>query len=670
MRLTRSLSLACLAALSVVVTVPATNATQAAAPLPPIEAFGTTPIIDNVSLSTDGRFLASSYTGQKVSIVILDRNIKKLTQRIEFDQTLKLRSMGFISPSLIIADFSITYTERGDAEQKSEIGAVFAINALDGSSRQLLEAKTNSRIVPSSGRFISRVGAAPGEILMAASVLDNAAAGAAASNAVNTVLSVDPLTGKWRIIEKGIRNTGSWMIDTEGKIRARLDFYRKDQRQELKVKRGEEWVTVFEHTDPDFSIVGLGADNQSALALGASGGERERLWSIPFSGGGKQPLYQDPKHDVEGTVRDIYDRSLKGVRLGGLEQRVEWLDSAAEARVRAIEGAMPGRRIEIFGYTPDGKLVLAYAVSRNHPGAYYLVDFSTNRAELVGQEYPQLAKVPLGKVSNMTYPARDGYQVPAYLTMPAGREPKRLPLVVLPHGGPRARDSGVGFDWWSQFVASRGFVVLQPQFRGSTGFGQKHELAGYRQWGQLMQHDVTDGVKHLIDQGIVDADRVCIAGASYGGYAALAGAAFTPDLYRCSVSVAGVSDLVEMLRWEENRYGVESGVVKFWRKHIGKTSDPDVAQFSPARAADKVTSTVLMMHGVDDTVVPYVQTEFMETAMKRAKIKHEIFQLKSEDHWLSRSPSRIEMLAQLDRFLDQHIGTQYKVTVEEQVAQR
>jgi len=583
---------------------------------------------------------------------------------------LKLRRMGFISPTLIIADFSITYTERGDEEQKSEIGAVFAISALDGSSRQLLEAKTNSRILPSSGRFINRVGAAPDEILMSASVLDNAAAGAAASNGVNSVLSVDPLTGKWRIIEKGIRNTGSWMIDTEGKIRARVDFYRKDQRQELKVKRGDEWETVFEHTDPDFSIVGLGADNQSALALGASGGERERLWSIPFSGGGKQPLYQDPKLDVEGTVRDIYDRTLKGVRLGGLEQRVEWLDSTAAARVRAIEGALPGRRIEIFGYTPDGKLVLAYAVSRNHPGAYYLVDFNTNRAELVGQEYPQLAKVPLGKVSNITYPARDGYPVPAYLTMPAGREAKGLPLVVLPHGGPRARDSGVGFDWWSQFVASRGYVVLQPQFRGSTGFGQKHELAGYRQWGQLMQHDVTDGVKHLIDQGIVDADRVCIAGASYGGYAALAGAAFTPDLYRCAVSVAGVSDLVEMLRWEENRYGVESGVVKFWRKHIGKTSDPDVAEFSPARSADKVTGTVLMMHGVDDTVVPYVQTEFMETAMKRAKTKHEIFQLKSEDHWLSRSPSRIEMLSQLDRFLDQHIGKGFKVTTEETVASR
>jgi dipeptidyl aminopeptidase/acylaminoacyl peptidase len=171
----------------------------------------------------------------------------------------------------------------------------------------------------------------------------------------------------------------------------------------------------------------------------------------------------------------------------------------------------------------------------------------------VGQQYPQLAEVPLGTVEEINYAARDGYAVPAYLTLPAGMEAKKLPLVVLPHGGPRARDSGRDFDWWSQFMASRGYAVLQPQFRGSTGFGQKHELAGYRQWGKLMQNDVTDGVRKLIADGTVDAERVCIVGASYGGYAALAGAAFTPELYRCSVSVAGVSDLVEMLRWVGNR---------------------------------------------------------------------------------------------------------------------
>jgi dienelactone hydrolase len=640
------------------------------AAVPPVEAFGTTPIIENVTLSLDGRFIASSYAGDKVAIVILDRNTKKLTQRIDFDQTLKLRGMSFVSDHVLIAQFSITYTQRGDAEQKAEIGAVFAIDARDGSSRQLLEAKTNSRIYPSSGGFLSRKGAAPDEILMTALILENAAAGASPDAAFNSVLSVNPLTGKWRIIERGSRTTNGWLVDVEGKIVGRTEFNRKEQRRTVRVKDGNDYRIIYEYTDPDFYTIGLAGDGQSVLALGARGGDRVRLWSIPFNGSGPQPLFQDPDYDVEGVVRDIYDRRLLGVSIGGLEQRVYWLDTAAENRVKALESSLPGRRIQIAGYTRDGNLVLAFAGSRNHPGAYYLVDYRSNRAEIVGQEYPQLARVALGEVTNVTYPARDGYPVPAYLTLPANKPAKDLPLVVLPHGGPRARDSGVGFDWWSQFVASRGYAVLQPQFRGSTGFGQKHELAGYRQWGQLMQHDVTDGVKYLIDKGIVDADRVCIVGASYGGYSALAGATFTPDLYRCAVSVAGVSDLVEMLRWVENRGGIEDPAVRFWRRHIGKTGDPDVAAFSPARAADKVTATVLMMHGVDDTVVPYVQTEYMETAMRRAKTPHEVFKLKSEDHWLSRSPSRIEMLTQLDRFLDQHIGSAYKVSVDDSVAQR
>ena len=196
-----------------------------------------------------------------------------------------------------------------------------------------------------------------------------------------------------------------------------------------------------------------------------------------------------------------------------------------------------------------------------------------------------------------------------------------------------------------------------------------HELAGYGEWGQLMQHDVTDGVKHLIANGTVDPGRVCIIGASYGGYSALAGAAFTPDLYSCAVSVNGVSDLVEMLYWVENRGGYYDPAVRFWRKHIGKSSDPEVAQYSPARAAGKVSARVMLMHGVDDTVVPYAQSEFMETALRRERKNFELVKLKSEDHWLSRSPSRIEMLTSLERFLDANIGKGGKVTIEEGPAQ-
>ena len=655
-----SLALACLLTVASSQSVTATSSTAL-----PIEAFGTTPIIDNVTLSTDGRYIASSYTGDQVSIVILDRNQKKITQRIGFEQGLKMRSMSFINETVLLASFSITYTERGDTEQKAELGATFAINAVDGSSRQLLEPRVNSGLTPGGGGFLSRYGAAPGEILMSARLAENAAAGGAPGSYTTAVVSVNPLTGKWRTIEKGNAVTSGFLVDAKGNIVGRTEWDRKDQRRSYRVKEGTGYRTFFESTDADLGIIGVGADAKSLLAIGASGRDRKILWTIPFDGSGPKPLYVDPKHDVEGTVRDAYDRSLDGVRLGGLEQQVHWLDSAAAARVKSLEAALPGRRVQINGYTPDGKLVLAYAVSRNHPGAYYLVDFNTNRAEVVGQEYPQLARAQLGKVSNIVYAARDGYEVPAYLTMPPGAAAKNLPLVVLPHGGPRARDSGIGFDWWSQFVASRGYVVLQPQFRGSTGFGMAHELAGYGEWGQLMQHDVTDGVKHLIANGTVDPGRVCIIGASYGGYSALAGAAFTPDLYNCAVSVNGVSDLVEMLYWVENRGGYYDPSVRFWRKHIGKSSDPEVAQYSPARAAGKVSARVMLMHGVDDTVVPYAQSEFMETALRRERKNFELVKLKSEDHWLSRSPSRIEMLTSLERFLDANIGKGGKGTIEE-----
>jgi dipeptidyl aminopeptidase/acylaminoacyl peptidase len=629
-------------------------ATAASATLPPVAAFGTTPVVDNVTLSEDGRLLASSINAEQVSIVVLDRSVRKIIQRVNFDQNLKLRGMFFVDDKTLIATFSITVAQQGDQEEKSEVGAVFAINPFDGSSIQLLEAKTNNRIYPGNAGFVSRYGAAPGEVLMSALILENAAAGASPDSATLSLVSVNTSTGKWRIVEKGSRNTSSFLVDQGGKVRARIENFRKEQRKVVRAKRGEDWVQVYEDTDPDFGLLGLSADGEAVLGLGPRGGARERLWTIPFDGSGPKVLFEDPEHDVEGVVRDVYDRSLKGVRLGGLEQRLQWLDKQAEARVKSVAAAMPGRRIEIAGYTRDGRYVLAYAVSRSHPGVYMLVDFQSNRAEIVGQEYPQLAKVPLGESRNITYAARDGYKVPAYLTLPPGREAKGLPLVVLPHGGPRARDSGYAFDWWAQFLASRGYAVLQPQFRGSTGFGEAHMRAGDRQWGQVMQHE-----------GVADKSRVCIAGASYGGYAALAGASFTPDLYACSISVAGVSDLVEMLRWEENRYGLESGVVKFWRQHIGKPTDPDVAQYSPARGVAAVRAPVMLMHGVDDTVVPYVQSEFMETALKKAGKPHEVYKLTNEDHWLSRSPSRIEMLSQMDRFLGAHLGPGGRVTIEQ-----
>jgi dipeptidyl aminopeptidase/acylaminoacyl peptidase len=231
-----------------------------------------------------------------------------------------------------------------------------------------------------------------------------------------------------------------------------------------------------------------------------------------------------------------------------------------------------------------------------------------------------------------------------------------LPLVVMPHGGPEDRDE-TGFDWLAQFLASRGYAVLQPQFRGSTGLGRAHANAGRQQWGLRMQDDVTDGVRALITEGIVDPKRVCIVGWSYGGYSALAGAAFTPDLYACAASIGGVSDLPVMLATISRDSGRESDAFAYWREHIGSPFNADVIGKSPARAAMAVRAPVLLLHGTDDTVVPIEQSRLMATALRAAKKPVELIELTGEDHWMkTSSESRIRTLTELERFLWKYIG--------------
>jgi dipeptidyl aminopeptidase/acylaminoacyl peptidase len=259
-------------------------------------------------------------------------------------------------------------------------------------------------------------------------------------------------------------------------------------------------------------------------------------------------------------------------------------------------------------------------------------------------------------VKFFSYAARDGLSIPAYLTLPYGSSGRNLPLVVMPHGGPEARDGG-DFDGWAQFLASRGYAVLQPQFRGSAGFGKAFRDAGRRKWGLEMQHDVTDGVKHLIATGVADASRVCIVGWSYGGYSTLAGLAFSPELYKCGVAGAAVSDLPEMLDWVTKRQGRDLREDDYWTLVIGhRMADHDrLVATSPARHASKIRVPVLLVHGRDDTTVPIAQSEIMANALKLANKPYEFVAIDGDDHYLSKSKTGIDFLGQLERFLGQHL---------------
>jgi dipeptidyl aminopeptidase/acylaminoacyl peptidase len=320
-----------------------------------------------------------------------------------------------------------------------------------------------------------------------------------------------------------------------------------------------------------------------------------------------------------------------------------------------LQRAFPGRHVHVYGWSADGTKTLASVETPSSPPIYYVVDFSTHRADIAGEEYPALAGVPLAQVKEISYKARDGTSIPGYLTLPATKTAELIPLVVFPHGGPQSRDY-LEFNWLAQFLASRGYAVLQPQFRGSTGFGDAFREAGYRQWGGLMQDDVTDGVHAMIDQGIADPHRICIVGASYGGYAALAGAAFTPDLYSCAVSIAGVSDLPALMREEVPLYeGTISNSMSDWKAHIGGPNDSNLAAKSPINAVKAIKIPILIVYGTGDSVVPTAQSEKMAQALKSAGKSVSVAVLPGEDHWLSRTETRVQVLKELEAFLRLHL---------------
>lgn len=227
---------------------------------------------------------------------------------------------------------------------------------------------------------------------------------------------------------------------------------------------------------------------------------------------------------------------------------------------------------------------------------------------------------------------------------------------MLPHGGPESYDE-YGFNWLAQYFASRGFVVIQPQFRGSYGFGLQHLLAGRGQWGKKMQDDLTDGVNYFAPKGLIDAERVCIVGMSYGGYAALAGAAFTPDVYKCAVSINGVRDLESMIDNEKNQYGRNHWVVSYWQAVIDKEKlgDDFLELISPINYVDKIKMPILLIHGENDLIVSLEQSEEMYDELSGEDKIVTFIELEDEGHHLQSNESRLQTLKAIDTFIHKHI---------------
>ncbi|HYD28405.1 S9 family peptidase [Brevundimonas sp.] len=369
-------------------------------------------------------------------------------------------------------------------------------------------------------------------------------------------------------------------------------------------------------------------------------------------------IWRHPRYDVSGIVLDADTSELLAGCYWADIYRCDFTDRREDAVMTGIRRFFGDSwSVQVVSQARDGSRWLVRASAPNNPGEYYIFNVAGRHMEFVGSIYPRLPEHELGVMQRVDYTAPDGQALFGYLTRPPGAAADAvLPLVVMPHGGPEIRDY-LTYDQWAQFLATRGYQVFQPNFRGSSGMGKAFAEAGYREWGGRMQDDVTAGVEHLIALGLADRGQVCVVGASYGGYAALQAGATQADLYRCVVSVAGPSDLVSMMRWERSEAGADSDRYDYWLKSIGDPREDRerLEAVSPLRRAADWTPPVLLIHGEDDDVVPVSQSRDMERALRRAgkDVKLVVLEAAGHSDWSTRNDTTA--LTELEAFLARHL---------------
>jgi len=453
----------------------------------------------------------------------------------------------------------------------------------------------------------------------------------------------------------------AWLMDGHGNVAGRVDATRDEDKDGLpmmhatvKVAERDTWRTLGNYDIPfgrNEDVPGLSEDGKAFIGVYPDNSDTTSIVRFDFSGPATR-LFQDPHYDAGGTLKDDWSGRVIGYVVDRDMPEYHYFDPKREALQRGLEQAFPGLSVHAVSMDQAGDRVIVEAVGPRTPESYYLYDRINHHASAIAASYPDLAESAMGEVKTYDYSARDGLHIPAYLTLPPGKAPHGLPLVVVPHGGPDARDD-MTFDFLRQFLASRGYAVLQPQFRGSRGFGRAFAHAGFGQWGLKVQDDITDGVKKTIADGIADPRRICIFGGSYGGYAALAGATLTPGLYACVASLAGPSDLEKMLDYSHDKFGTTAE--NYWMARIGKDSAQRDA-VSPALHADRVTAPVLLLHSELDVTVPIAQSEIMDKALEAAGKKVEFIRLPGDDHYMALEQTRLRVLQELEKFLAANIG--------------
>jgi dipeptidyl aminopeptidase/acylaminoacyl peptidase len=398
--------------------------------------------------------------------------------------------------------------------------------------------------------------------------------------------------------------------------------------------------------------IGFSADDSIAYLISEEPTGPDAVLAYDTATGTSKTVVRDTLANPTGVINAIGKHYIIGVRYAGATTRYEYFapDSAEAKAHRALQKAFPGQIVGVDSDVTAKGEVLIYAYGDREPGGYYAMNLETRKVNPVMFAADWLDPARLSPTRDVVFQARDGRKIPALLTLPVGSSGKDLPLIVHPHGGPFGIDDEWDYNSEVQILASHGYAVLQVNYRGSSGYGREHQRAGYKQWGLTMQDDLTDATRWAIAEGIADEKRICLFGASYGGYASLMGLAKEPDLYRCAVGQVGVYDLAKVKA--DDSLGND-----YARRFFEETmNDGDLGPVSPNRIASRIKAPVFLSAGHEDEIAPVEHTEMMEAALKAAGVPVETLYFKTEGHGIYKREHRREFYAKLLTFLQKHLG--------------
>ncbi|MCU8071019.1 alpha/beta hydrolase family protein [Shewanella sp. SM32] len=611
----------------------------------------------DVKISPTGKYLSAitSVEGKNV-LLVLDTQTKKLLNAIRFPDNAQVGDYEWAnSERLVLAKEYL----KGWQDTPIYYGELMAVNA-DGSRKAYLfgfesgEQQTGSNIKKNTPMRASAFILDPlpdDERYMLVNAIPW-------NDRINLdfelsqdVYRVDLFNGTRKRITGSPIGRARFMTDHQGEVRfvAGEDnknitkvFYRKDGN----------WV----NTDKlnlglaDFKPLSFADDKNTIYAAGRSQGETLGVYKINLETGDKTEIIQDENVDpsnfwINGTNKQLYAVEFEN----GYPSYafVDNEDSHAKL-LKDLLGALPGHQVRIVSETRDAEKLVVLAFNDRNPGDYYIFDTKTLKLEYLAAAKKWLNPEQMADVKPISFTSRDGKQLHGYLTLPFGKEAKNLPLVVNPHGGPHGIRDWWGFDPQNQYLASQGIAVLQVNFRGSGGYGDQFERAGYQKWGSDIQHDIIDATQYVIDQGFADKERICIVGGSFGGYSALQSAVLAPDMFKCAIGVAGVYDL-ELMFNEGDVANSRSGTS--YLKDVLGQDKAVLKAMSPSENVDKLKANILLVHGGEDERAPIEQLESLEKGLKAHNYPYQKLVMDNEGHGFYNDEHRAKYYEQMLSFL-------------------